>query len=437
MPARTSWALVISIPLGLAVLCSHVRGDFVTLRSGGEIRGELLGDAKNKGRSETVTIRTLSGATVIVGRSDVDSVVHRRALLEEYETLRRLAPDTVDSQWVLAEWCRQKSLSKEREVHLRQVIALDPDHTPAHRGLGHIRDKKTGAWASQDELMTARGYVKYKGRYLLPQELEMIQQEARVSEAEKAWFKKVRMWHGWLDSERPERQAEASKEFQAIHDPEAVPALARSFKDVPDQARRLMYVEILGRIGGDKPISPLVLQSLWDESRIVREAAIAGLRFRDVAKALPYYLRALRNGVNLVVNRAADALAQLGADSSIPQLIDALVTRHVYTEMVPDVAPGISTNGNMVPANQPILPPSIEALLATGQLPYGVRIEAPASAVRMKEITYEKDEENQSVLAALTAMTGEDFGFDEPVWRRWYNSQKNANTSPKKKRAKP
>ncbi len=436
MPGRIAWAIVTSILIGLATVVSQARADYVTLRSGGEIRGELQADAKARGRAEFVTIRTLSGATVVVVSTDVDSVVRRRVLLEEYETRRRATPDTVGAQWELAEWCRQKSLSKEREAHLRRVVACDPDHTLAHRALGHIRDKKTGAWTTQDEVMTARGYIKYKGRYVLPQELELIQHDARITEAEKAWFKKVRMWHGWLDGERADRQAEALAQLHAIHDPEAVPALARSFKDATEQDQRLLYVEILGKISGDKPISPLVLQSLWDESHTVRDAAIAGLRLRDVAKALPFYLRALKNSVNLVVNRAADALAQLGSEAVIPQLIDALVTRHVYTDMVADPAPGMTTNGGMVPVGQSVLPSNIEALLATGQLPYGVQVEAPMNSARAKEVTYEKDQENESVLTALTIISGENFGYDEPTWRRWYNSRKNAAAA-KKKKAKP
>ena len=436
MPGRIAWAILFSILPGLAATAGRARADYVTLRTGGEIRGELQSDARAKGRADFVTIRTLSGATVVVGGAEVETVVRRRAQLEEYETRRRSAADTLDAQWELAEWCRQKGMSKERETHLRRVVGFDPDHTLAHRALGHVRDKKTGAWTTQDEVMQSRGYVKYKGRYVLPQELDLIQQEARVSEVEKAWFKKVRMWHGWLDSERPDRQSEALAQLQSIHDPEAVPALARSFKDVADQEQRLMYVEILGKISGDRPISPLVLQSLWDESRPVREAAITGLRLRDVAKAIPYYLRALKNSVNLVVNRAADALAQLGSEAVIPQLIDALVTRHVYVEMVPDPAPGMSTTGAMAPVGQPILPPNIDALLATGQLPYGVRVDAPMNSVRMKEITYEKDEQNESVLTALGIITSENFGYDEPAWRRWYNTHKNAAAA-KKKKAKP
>lgn len=437
----------------LLLWLSDAQADYITLRSGGQIRGELVSEprgaeskraeTKSKSRVESprdhaqrdvVSIRTLSGATIAVGVGEVESVVRRRMVLEEYETLQRAAPNSSEAQWELAEWCRQKSLTKEREAHLRAVVAIDPDHVAAHRGLGHIRDRK-GRWSTQDEVMTSRGYVKYKGKYVLPQELELMQQDERVSESEKAWFRRVRMLHGWLDSERADRQAEALKQLQAIQDPDAVPALSKTFKTVVVEEQRLLYVEILTRITGDKPVPALVLQSLWDESQTIRSAAVAGLVRKDVGKALPYYLRALKNGLNIIVNRAGDALGQLGNDAVIPQLIGALVTKHVYTAVVPDGTPGFSTNGDLISAGQAVLPPNIELLLAGGQLPGGVRVDYPMGPSRMKEVTFEKDERNPSVLGALNLLTGQDFGFDESTWHRWYNAQHNGGA--KKKKSKP
>src|SRR5579872_403665 len=278
MALRTVIAMLLSFPVCLAGLAREARADYVTLRSGGEIRGELLADAKSKTRNEnqTVSIRTLSGATVAVVQSEVESIVRRRMIVEEYETRRRSAADSIAEQWDLAEWCREKMLSKERETHLRRVVELDSDHAPAHRALGHIRDSK-GRWSTRDEIMAARGYVKYKGKYLLPQELELITQEERVTEAERGWFKRVRMWRSWLDSERLDRRNEGLAQLRAVHEPDAVAALAKSFKTSPNEEQRFLYVEIIAKISGDKPLQPLVLQSLWDESRRVREAAVGGV----------------------------------------------------------------------------------------------------------------------------------------------------------------
>jgi PBS lyase HEAT-like repeat len=437
MTLRFLPALVVGLAISLAGRAAPARADLILLRTGGEIRGELLSEAgssvtKSKIRRDTLTMRTISGATVSVGESEVESVVRRRLVVEDYETLRRATPDTAQAQWDLAEWCRQKSLGKERETHLRKVVELDPEHTAAHRALGHVRHQ--GQWASHEEIMISRGFVKYKGKFLLPQEIELIQQDERVSEAEKGWFKRVKMWQGWLDSDRPDRRAEGLAQLQAIHDPDAVPALARTFKALPEPDQRMLYVEILSKILGDKPVQSLVLQSLWDESELIRNAAVQGIRGKDVSKSVPFYLRALKNGLNLIVNRAGNALGQLGSDAVVPQLIDALVTRHVYTELVPDG--GIRSDMTQAPGGQPDLPANIELLLAAGQLPYGARVQYPLAPVRMKEITYEKDEQNSSVLAALNLLTGENFGFDEPTWHRWYNAQHNSSGS-KKKKSKP
>ena len=228
---------------------------------------------------------------------------------------------------------------------------------------------------THDQMMTSRGYVKYKGRYVLPQELELIQEDQRVSEAEKAWFRRVRMWHGWLDGDRGERQSEGQARLQGIKDQDAVPALAKSFRAVPNEEQRLLYVGILSHIAGEKPLQPLIMQSLWDESLAVREASINGVRKNDVDKALPFYLRALKNGLNMVVNRAGVALGQIGNESAVPHLIDALVTRHSYTMLVPDSATGIRSDGIMTDPTQPVLPPSVELMMAAGQLPYGVQVQ--------------------------------------------------------------
>jgi hypothetical protein len=427
---------VLALAAGMA---QPARADLITLRSGGEIRGELQGDGRSKTGGGLVSIRTMSGATVSVVSDDVQAVVRRRMIVEEYESRRRAIPDTLDAHWELAEWCRQNSLSKEREGHLRRVVELDEGHLAAHRALGHVRHN--GKWMTHDQMMTSRGYVKYKGRYVLPQELELIQQDLRVSEAEKAWFRRVRMWHGWLDGERGERQSEGLALLRGIKDADAVPALAKSFRAVSNEEQRLIYVEILSHIGGEKPLQPLIMQSLWDESLQVREASINGVRKNDVDKALPFYLRALKNGLNMVVNRAGTALGQLGNETAVPHLIDALVTRHSYTMLVPDSPTGIRSDGVMTDPTQPVLPPSVELMMAAGQLPYGVQVQqwSPTPG-RVKEIPVEKDEENPAVLDALTLLTGQNLGYDESAWRKWYNAQHNLkrfpSTSPRKSKAR-
>jgi hypothetical protein len=425
--------MIFALP-GQTLIISVARGDAIQLKNGGELRGEVLPESSSSGkganaRSDRVKIRTLSGAVVVVSRDEIDEIIRRRPVVEEYETLRRGVADTVDAQWELAEWCRSRSLSRERAVHLARVVELDPDHAAAHRGLGHIR--REGRWTTTEAMMTARGYVKHKGRYVLPQELELIEAEEKDEVAEKGWFKRIRRWEGWLDGDRADRHSEAMGGLKAIRDDNAIPALSRTFRNNASETKRMLYIDVLSRIEGDKPLTPLIHQSLHDESRFVRDAAVRSVRRRDAGAAIPIYLRALKNDRNAIVNRAATALGQLADERVVPMLIEALVTRHQYTTQVPDQTFSAATNGSMGPVGVP-LPPNIAGLLVTGQLPMGIRVQSDVP-VRMKEVTVEKDESNPSVRAALKLLTGEDFGFDEAAWRNWHKEQAASKLVPRKR----
>lgn len=431
---RISTATVLCF-LGMAGIDRLIRADVITLKTGGEIRGEVLGESRATARSNYISIRTLSGATVTVARDEVDTVTRRRPVVEEYETRRRSTGDTVDDHWNLSEWCRERSLAKERESHLTRVIELDPEHVKARRALGHFQHD--GRWTTRDELMASRGYVKHKGKYVLPQELELLEQEQRESEEEKAWYKRVRMWHGWLESDRPERQSEGVAQFKSIADRDAVPALVRYFAEDSRETFRLLYVEVLSRIRDEKAIGPLVLQSLKDESRLVRDSAVTAALRIDRQKALPAYIRALKNDLNVIVNRAGTALAQVGDETAVPELIEALVTSHRYRVLVPDKNQvGFRSDGGPAPATGTVpLPPDVAALLATGQLPYGVQVQEqqpPGHELRSKAVLVRRDEQNPSVLTTLQLLTGQDFGYNEAAWRSWFATQKNGGLSRKK-----
>ena len=428
MHFRAVAVLPLFVCSSLLVGSGQVRADFVVLKTGGSIRGELL-TAPSSTQKSTVSIQTVSGSLVTIAFEDVESITPRRLVLEQYESLRRVTPeDDVDSQWAVAEWCREHSLKDQREEHLLLIIEQEPDHAAARRGLGHTQHE--GRWASRDEIMISRGYVKHKGKYVLPQELELLKQEQQETEAEKAWYKRVKMWHGWLTSDRSERQTDGATSLQAISDPNAVPALYRTFSDEPNELLRLTYIAILTRIENPKVIGPLAYQSIKDESISVREAAIQGIPRKDWPRAIPFYIKLLKHDVNVVVNRAAIALGEIGDTQVVPKLIDALITRHRYRTQVPDQQPfGFTPTGQMVPNNTVTLPPDIGVMLLTGQLPQGVQInqvQPPGQQLRTKEVVIRKDEPNPAVLAALKRLTGQDFGYQEAHWKAWFNKQKNS-----------
>src|SRR4051794_26868631 len=100
-----------AIPAALCLfggLESLSRADIFLLDNGGEVRGELA----NKGQSprKFYEIKASVGGTITLPAEKVKQVVHQSAAEMEYDRIRPGFPDTVEGQWKLSEWCRQKSL---------------------------------------------------------------------------------------------------------------------------------------------------------------------------------------------------------------------------------------------------------------------------------------------------------------------------------------
>ncbi len=382
-----------------------------------------------QGEEQSTTIRTLSGAVIMVETEDVQSSTRRPLSIEEYETCRKLADDTLEGQWELANWCLRRGLTQQREKHLQRVIELDSEHLGARRGLGH--QKYDDQWMSRDEYMQSQGQVKYRGKYLYPQELAQIQAERAAKEEERQWYKKVNRWAGWVAGRDPERQREGLQQLSAIVDPHALPALERKFREHKNQAARVLYVQILSELRDDAGFESLLFQILYDPAAVVRRAALSRIKPELRTRAIETFVQELKNEFNPVIGRAADALAEIGDEQVIPALINALVTDHRYRVTVEDNSGTYSfgsdgTNAGF--ASGASLPPGVEMMLRTGQLPYGVKVVEAFPGVglkRTKQVTVTRTHQNASVRKTLNKLSGEDFAYDEAAWRLWWNRKKN------------
>ena len=408
---------------------STAAADLIKLRNGGEIRG-IIERKVGATDSERIIIETMTGAVIVVDQRDVEFVARRPLTIEEYETRAKSTPNTVEAQWKLAEWCRNKRLKKQREVHLQRVLKLDPYHEQAHRGLGHVQHD--GVWLSRDESMKAQGYVKYKGKYVTKQELELLETNEARTAAERRWYKNVKLWHGWLARRQADRSRRGLNELKKIKTPDAIPALVRYFRDDPNKQVRLIYVDILRQIPGANSLAALVAASLRDVDRTVRSEAFKAISPDQFELATMYYIRRLTDAYNTVVRRAAKALEKLGNEQAVPALINALVTTHQYRVRVPDTStPSFSFGHNGSFANPSYLPPDIELQLRAGLLPYGVIVNAPGLPRRTRVVTIKHNHKNSQALAALKTLTGQNFGYDERTWGLWWAAQKDgANKVP-------
>ncbi|MFH1268204.1 MAG: HEAT repeat domain-containing protein, partial [Planctomycetota bacterium] len=243
----------------------------------------------------------------------------------EYEKIRPGYPNTVEGQWALAQWCLERHLTTQREMHLERILELDANHEEARRALGH--SQVDGQWKTQKEVMLSRGFRWYKGRWRLPQDIELMERKNKVETAEREWFGKVRMWRGWLATNK---ESQARKNLLGITDPYAVKALAAGLENEKVQQVRTLYIEILSKIGSPEAIKTLASFSMEDPSLEIRLTCIDHLKQEKRPEVVSYYVSKLKSKDNKIVRRAAVGLSHTKDLSAVGPLIDALITIHKY-----------------------------------------------------------------------------------------------------------
>ncbi len=403
--------------LFLSPLCAQA--DLVRLKSGGEIRGKIITGPQDQGLY--VVVRTVTGSVVTVFARDVDFETRRPYSYEEYELKSRLLPETVEAHWEMSEWCREQHLSRQRDLHLEKVIELDPENEVAHRALGHI--ERDGEWTTLEQHMIDQGYVKFRGRYITPEEKLLLEHSREERERQKEWYSKVAMWSGWLTGRRDSQRELALKNFREITDVSAIPSLQRYLGEQESRDMRLLYIEILEQIPSPQATSALVKMSVLDGDQGLRLRSVEKIAANQRHLAVAEFIQHLRDEQNVVVRRAASGLKQLGSEVAVPQLIEALVTTHAYRIKVPNPTVGVSMGpgGAVSSGTRVVLPPDIEAGLLTGAIdPANIHFPG-ANSFRWE--TVRVNQQNPEVLDALQTLTDVDFGFDERTWKLWWMSQ--------------
>jgi hypothetical protein len=411
------------------------RADTLTLRTGAVVRGRVLdataalghrpsSKAEREQAARLVAVSTLTGARLVFDAPDVAIVSKRPFVLEEFEMRKRHTGNDVDSQWQLAEWCKSRGLRAQREDALRAILVLDPDNVPAHQGLG--QSKRDGQWRSYDEEMRARGFVKFEGKYVAQQEVEILKKLHQRKRQDQDWLEKVRSAVRSLGSTDPERRRRASDMLLKITDTEAIPALNRVLLSSRDDGLRELYVHIMSGIPEPTTTTPhLVDVSLFDGSKQVRVAAQeAILEHPRNATAAGLFARQLRNADNEIVRRAGLMLEKIGDPAVIPQLIEAIVTTHGVPQRVVDNSNTYGMNHGGGPTGG--LPPDLFTKLATGVYPGAQVVTPDGSLPNVKTVMVDHEFRNAEVLSALQSITKQSFGYDKDAWRRWWGERQTA-----------
>lgn len=385
----------------LATTATVATADTLHLRNGGRIEGDLL--TPDEGASARFyLVETSSSGTLKIAKVQVARVVRKSDAELNYERILPKMPDTVEGHWKMSEWCRTNGLKRHRQIHLEQVVKRSPDHEEARYGLGYSRIDG-GRWVKMDEWMEQEGYVRYKGRWKLRQNVALEEAARKYELEEKDWRKNLKIWRGWIDRER--RRAEGMNRIRSIENPAAAMGLAELLEEESVPQLKQIYIEVLGKMRTPRARTALIKASIVDHDVHVRSACLRELQAQEFAKhvIIPVYIRGLdpkQQPDNVKINRAGEALSWIKDESTIPHLIDALITEHKTKTGSSGGGSPISVSGN-------------------GGLSVGGKPKIIVNKVA-----------NEGVRAALRTLTEVDHGFDKEAWKRWYvrsNTPDNVN----------
>jgi len=360
------------------------------------VTGELLNPEQSP--RTTFDVKTPSGIRLSLEKAQVQQVLKPSPAESELETLRATVPDTVESQWKLQEWCQQRGLSGPRKEILQHILELDPNHSEARRVLGF--NQVDGKWVTRDDLMKSRGYVLFRGRWLTPQEIEVLEAKEKNNTAEKEWIQKIARWKAMLMTDKDQA---ARENLLSVDDPQAIKGLAAVLKNDQRWKARVLYIEVLFKIGTPDALRWLAATSLEDAVEEVRLTALDYLKKKHPPDVVAYYVSQLKSKDNDMINRAAAALKQMNDRSAVVPLVDVLVTTHKYR------VPGTGGGGEG----------SITTTFPTNGTPGSGGL---AMNQGPKYVT--KRLHNAAVLDALVSLTGVNFDYDASAWKHWYASQK-------------
>lgn len=398
------------------LLVASAQGDVVFKKDGGKVEGEVLDRAPG---ADEITIKTRFG-TISLPLTEVKEIRRSRSVQGEYRQRHAKVADTAEAHFELALWCAEQDLSEEYQHHLEEVITREPDHAEARRRLGH--EKRGDKWLTENEARAADGLVRYRGKWMLPQERARQEAELRDKKRRVELGRLIRTaQRGLHASSRPDRQEEARQQLLAIDEPLAIDLLMRMLGEKGDSTDRQVLIDVLAGIAGAESTAALVEVALVAAEEMNRLAAAEALAPRKSAALLSQLVKELANEDNRRVRRSAVILGMIGDSSVVPPLVDALITTHERV-IEPTQAEIIQyMTGQPVQTSRTVILPDgtiVRRNLIAGQ----TAEQAFARQVPRRRVIVE-EERNGEVLEALQQLTGENFGFSEPTWRDWLKAE--------------
>ena len=371
--------------------------DTVQTRAGHLARVKVIEESKEKGGTFLV-FKTRSGGYFRLQKGRAyKKTSPADPILAEYEAMVGQIEDSPEAHWRVVNWLGRQERGKlkyapQRTFHLERILELDPNDERAFKLLGY--KDLDGQWVNRDLLHTYYGYINQGGRWFTSEQVKLNDRKEKADEKVGSLNKSLMRWKKHVLGKEASNVV-TRKLFDLVVDDTAIPLILKMFKREKNPQVQKLYVDAIGRLPTPRASSALVSIAILAPTEPVRERAIVLSKqehynlFRSVAVASKY----LTNPNNIVIRRAAILIGELGADNAPYYLIDALVTTHKYEtgEQKGRMNSGFSSDG------------SLNSFSVGGD-------DSP------KIINHK----NSEVHSAIVRITGQDFGYDEDTWRKWY-----------------
>jgi hypothetical protein len=378
----------------------------------------LISDAGNWKRPEQVAERVRDDAALA-------------ATLAEYNELRARTSKTADGQWDLALWCERHGLKAEETAHLAAVVRLDPG--------------RDGAWKRL-------GYKKHHGRWMTDAQIaEAAAENSAQKQADRRWRNVLEDCRKGLASKG--RRAAAEKTLTEIHDPRAVPMVWQLFAARGKAADQLIAAQVLGQIDALAASQALAMLAVRSDSPDVRRRAIETLDDRDpresvslligqVYTPIKYKIQPIGGpgsqgklfieGPRFNVDRTYDVPTIMRSSMHLFDMDNDPAAQRALIRHAQGLG-GIDLQGE--PALQRELARiqrNIIAMRNAVLMEQALQASDVAMLDRMNTLGHRSNDER--VLPALRAITGQNLGEDQNAWMKWWTEQQGYAFSPPPKK---
>ncbi|MBI3268714.1 MAG: HEAT repeat domain-containing protein [Planctomycetes bacterium] len=399
---------------------SSACADWVELADGGALEGRVveLGESiRVEGRLGSVTLPRAKVLRVTVGELSWEAYPRRAA---------GLADADADGHYRLGLWCREKELGREAREQFERAIAGDPGHEAAHAALGHVR--VDGTWLEVDPGSGSAGKAGGWTEWVTPEEKALRAEQAHQKELEEQLRKRVLRFVLQTGNDTLAKREEAFEVLASIGASRKLPVLISVLEETNPEVRGYAVLE-LGRMRAPRAVPGLAKCCVADPVLEVREMAWAMLwemEDADTSLSLARHLRDSRAEVRI---RAAEALAKLPDRRVAGLLVEALdeTCRAGGSRVKRGTIGGETPGGANAPKGKGAVAAGGGGSVAAEGLPLvpvqdaGARAGSGSAAEDPLEV---KDRERQTILRALRAISGMDFGLRLDLWRFWLKLSK-------------